>query len=101
VSALPDRAEEFLRNHPALGAARAASKVWERVKEDAAVTLPTGRWYLVGGDTLGGEAALFLDRLARGANAEGSDEPSRQLFLELPDDLQAVVRRDLLLERTE
>lgn len=101
MTPLPDRAEEFLGKHPALRAAQSQSAVWPQIKEEAAVQLPTGRWYLVGGDTLGSESALWLDRLARGARSEGADPSSRDLFLELSAELQAVVRRELLLETSD
>jgi hypothetical protein len=87
----------FLDAHPDLDAARARSGVWPKIK-DAASIRPAGvEVFVVGGDTLGGEEELFLDRLARGARASG-DPLSRALFLELPGALQAEVRRDLLLE---
>jgi hypothetical protein len=98
VTALPDRAERFLDRHPALREAMARSSVWASVKEEAAVDVHTRRMYLVGGDTLGGEAALFLDRLARGGRSETADRLSRELFLELSSELQTLVRRELLQE---
>ena len=52
--------------------------------------------YVVGGDTLGGEEELFLDRLARGAGESGTDTLSRELFLEQPEAVQAIVRTRLL-----
>lgn len=101
MNALPDRAEVFLDQHPALREAQAYSSVWPLVKEEAAVQVHATRMYVVGGDTLGGDAALFLDRLARGARASAADRLSRALFLELPPELQSLVRRELLLESGE
>ena len=98
VTDLPDRAEQFLARHPALVEAQARSKVWPRVREEAAVDIQGTRLYVVGDDTLGSDAALFLDRLARGARDVSSDPLSRELFLELPPDLQLLVRQALLLE---
>jgi hypothetical protein len=98
VTAHPDRAELFLARHPALLEAQTRSSVWPRVRKEASVEIQGTRLYVVGGDMLGSDAALFLDRLARGARALSSDPLSRELFLELPPDLQSLVRRELLLE---
>ena len=91
---LPDRAEAFLEAHPELGVARAAA-VWPRIRDEARI-LPGPTGFLIGSDTFGSEAALLLDRLARGARAEGSDPLSRELFLELPESLRDLVRVILL-----
>ena len=91
-------AEAFLDRHPALRAACGRSAVWPRVKDEARIDLGGTELYIVAGDTLGGETELFLDRLARGANAAGADPLSRALFLELSAELQTMVRRELLLE---
>ena len=94
----PAQARLFLDAHPALEEARGRSKVWPQIMKEAAIRVGGAGLFVVGGDTLGGEDELFLDRLARGARP--SSEPlSRALFLELPDDLQTLVRRELLLER--
>jgi hypothetical protein len=90
-------ARVFLDAHPALDAARDRSDVWPRIREEARLRLAGEELFIVGGDTFGGEAELFLDRLARGARPS-ADPLSRALFLELSDALQAEVRRDLLLE---
>jgi hypothetical protein len=87
----------FLDAHPELDAARARSGVWPQIKAAASIRPAGVELFVVGGDTLGGEEELFLDRLARGAGPSG-DPLSRALFLELPVALQAEVRRDLLLE---
>lgn len=52
--------------------------------------------YIVGGDTLGDEDELYLDRIARGAWASSPDELSRELFLELPEELRGIVWSELL-----
>jgi hypothetical protein len=101
VTSFPDRAEVFLDRYPALREAQTRSSVWPLVKEEAAVQVHTGRMYIVGGDTLGGEAALFLDRLARGGRPAAADRLSRELFLELTPDLQSLIRRELLHEPSE
>ena len=90
------RAARFLDDHPELREAMARSAVWPRVKRDATVTIRGQPMYVVGGDTLGGEEELFLDRLARGAGESGADPLSRELFLEQPDAVQAIVRTRLL-----
>lgn len=87
----------FLETHAELVAARERSTVWPRIKADAAIRVADADLFVIGGDTLGGEEELFLDRLARGARLS-SDAPSRELFLELSEALQALVRRELLLE---
>ena len=90
------RAESFLDRHAALREARTRSRVWPGVKTSAELVVDGQRLYVVGGDTLGGEDELYLDRLARGANVDSSDDLSRQLFLELPPPLRDVVARELL-----
>jgi len=92
------RAELFLDQHPALRAAQGRSEVWPRIKEEAVIELGGTEAYIIAGDTLGGEAELFLDRVARGASAPGADVLSRALFLELSPELQAAVRRELRLD---
>jgi hypothetical protein len=94
-------AEAFLDRHPALHAARSRSAVWPRVRDEGRIDLGGTEVYVVAGDTLGGEAELFLDRLARGSSAAGADPLSRALFLELPAELQALVRHELLLQPPE
>jgi hypothetical protein len=99
VNAVTERtnAQIFLDAHPDLRAARERSRVWQRIKAAASIRPAGEELFIVGGDTLGGEDELFLDRLARGARPSG--EPlSRELFLELSPALQAQVWRDLLLE---
>jgi hypothetical protein len=86
----------FLEAHAKLRDARDRSSVWPRIKEQARLAFGKGTTYLVHGDVLGGEAELYLDRLARGAREAGADPLSRALFLELPPDLQAVVHQDVL-----
>lgn len=98
MAAQATRAEMFLQAHPGLREARDRSSVWPRVKDEARLAFGAGTTFIVHGDALGGEAELFLDRLARGAGAAGADALSRALFLELPADLQVVVRKNLLLE---
>jgi hypothetical protein len=94
---LPSRARLFLDAHPELGGSREQSQVWPQIKANAALRVRNADLFVVGGDTLGGEDELFLDRLARGARPS-SDPLSGALFLELPDALQTLVRRELLLE---
>jgi hypothetical protein len=90
------RAAKFLDDHPELHEAMARSSVWPRVKQHAEVTIKGQPMYVVGGDTLGGEEELFLDRLARGAREAGADALSRELFLEQSESVQAIVRTTLL-----
>jgi hypothetical protein len=90
------RAEAFLDEHRALRDARDRSAVWLRIRATSGFELQGRRLYVVGGDTLGGEDELYLDRLARGARAAGSDELSRELYLELPEELKKVVDNELL-----
>ncbi len=92
------RAEEFLDEHAELRKARERSSVWARIKASSALRVQEHELYLVGGDILGGEDELYLDRLARGAHASGGDDLSRKLFEELPEELKGTVRRDVLLE---
>ena len=91
-------AEAFLDSNRSLREARDRSAVWPRIKTGAAIDVGGRELYIAGGDTLGGEDELYVDRLARGAKGSGSDELSRSLYLELPADLQAIVRRELLRE---
>lgn len=91
-------AEEFLSRCPALHAAQSRSTVWPRIRDEGRIDLGGTHAFVIASDTLGGEAELFLDRLARGANAAASDPLSRALFLELPRELQDVIRRELLNE---
>ena len=95
---IPTRARLFLDAHPELVAAREQSRVWPRIKAGAALRVGGADLFVVGGDTLGGEDELWLDRLARGARP-ASDPLSRALFVELPAALQTLVRRELLHER--
>jgi hypothetical protein len=95
VSDARSNARLFLDAHPALDRARAQSTIWPRIKAEARIRIGGEEMYAVGGDTLGGEDELFLDRLARGSR-ESSDPLSRALFAELPDTLQSVVLRELM-----
>jgi hypothetical protein len=90
------RADLFLAAHPLLREARARSSVWPKLRDRAALELAGKRMFLVAGDTLGDEDALFLGELARGATEGVAGSLSRALFLELPSDLRGVVIRDLL-----
>ena len=88
--------QAFLDAHPALVSARAVSSIWPQILKEASLELGDASVFVVGGDTIGDEADLYLDRLARGARGDGSDTLSRQLFLELSPDLQTIVQRGLL-----
>jgi hypothetical protein len=98
VSDSRSNARIFLDAHPALDRARTHSTVWPRIKDESRIRIGDEEMYTVGGDTLGGEEELFLDRLARGTRESG-DSLSRALFAELPDTLQTVVLRELMGRR--
>jgi hypothetical protein len=83
----------FLALHPGLEGAMRASERFARIRVDAALEVDAERLYIVRGDTLGDEADLYLETLVRGARSDHQDDPNRAVFLELDDELQAVVRR--------
>lgn len=96
VTIMGSRAASFLSRHPELSAAVEQSSVWQRIKNEESILIRGQRMYVVGGDALGGEEELLLDRVARGATESGSDALSRQLFLDLPVDVQQLVWSHLL-----
>lgn len=84
-------ATRFLDANPELRRAMAESSVFEELKSRESLTIDGENLYVVRGDTLGDEDELFLDALARGSRPTAQDELSRALFLELSDELKAVV----------
>ena len=86
-------ATRFLDAHPQLRQAMSESKIFEQVKNAASLTIDEEQLYIVKGDALGDEDDLYLDALARGAKPSTQDELSRSLFLELDDELKAIVMR--------
>ena len=93
------RSRAFLESHPELADARARSSVWPRILRETAIEVGGETLFLVAGDTLGDDDDLYLERLARGARAAGSDPTSRELFLELPQHLHPIVYAELLQQR--
>jgi hypothetical protein len=93
------QAQIFLDEHRELQDMKGRSKTWPQVKAASALSHRGQTFYIVAGDVLGGEEELYLDRLARGADPSAADHLARELFLELPEELQEIVRRDLLAQR--
>lgn len=87
-------ATEFLDSNAELRRAMRESKVFDRIKLQAAFQIDGERLYIVKSDALGGEDDLFLDALAEGSRKDAADELRRALFLELDD-----ARRELLNKR--
>ena len=88
-------ATRFLDAHPRLRRAMSESKTFGELKGRESLAVGGEVFYVVRGDTLGGEDELFLDALARGAQPAARDELSRALFLELSDELKEIVAQRL------
>ena len=86
-------AAAFMKANPGLEHAMTASKRFAHVRDAAGLDVDGERLYIVRGDTFGNEADLYLETLVRGAHTDRPDDPNRAVFLELDDELQAVVRR--------
>ncbi|HLM60410.1 MAG TPA: hypothetical protein VK308_06390 [Pyrinomonadaceae bacterium] len=78
-------ATKFLDAHPELRRAMRDSKIFDRIKQSAALLVDDEEFYVVKGDVLGDADELFLDALAEGRRAETADQTKRALFLELDD----------------
>ncbi len=76
-----------------------SSSAFEAVKREAALDIDEERLYIVRGDTLGTEEDLFLEAVVRGAQRDDSEDPYRQVYLELGEEGRALV--DERVERTE
>src|SRR5271165_6913249 len=91
----------FLEAHPELKAARERSAVWDHVMKRYAVEGLGPDSYVVRGDTIGDRDDLFVDALARGSSPDSPDRLARQMFEELPQELQRLILRELRLEGQE
>lgn len=85
-------AEAFLDTHPRLREHMRASERFRRIEAGERLVIDGQTHYVVRGDTLGGQEALYLDSVSRGASASAGDPEARALFAELDDDLKAVIR---------
>lgn len=84
-------ATRFLDAHPELRRVMSASASFAELKARESLSVDGEVFYVVRGDTRGGEDELFLDALAGGANPAARDGLKRALFLELSEQLREAV----------
>ncbi len=70
-----------------------ASARFRELKARAGLVIDGETLYAVRGDTLGTEDDFYVDALAKGARPGAADPVYRDLFLELDERLQALVRQ--------
>jgi hypothetical protein len=86
----------FLDRHPEVAAWKKGSRIWARVKHQNRLDGLEETLYRVQGDILGDEDDLLVDALARGGAQESPDPLARELFEELPPEIQRAVQSELL-----
>jgi hypothetical protein len=84
-------ASGFLRAHPALRRAMEASSAFRDIKRQAALDVDEERLYIVRGDTLGSAEDLFVEAVVRGAQQVDPDDRYRAVYLELDDQVRALI----------
>ncbi len=89
----PARPDELLATHPHLREVMDRSSNFAKIKRQAALNIDDQVEYIVRDDTLGDEDTLFVEALVRGAASEEPDDVHRALYMELDEEVRALIDR--------